>query len=38
MVNLCNGGTKDLVELFEIMHLKIWTLFPSDKQNYSELI
>ena len=27
MVNLCNGGTKDFVELWEIMHLKIWTHF-----------
>ena len=27
MVNLDNGGTKDFVELWEIMHLKIWTHF-----------
>ena len=27
MVNLGNGGTKDFVELWEIMHLKIWTHF-----------
>ena len=27
MVNLCNGGTKDFVELWEIIHLKIWTHF-----------
>ena len=25
MVNLCNSGTKDLVELWEIVHLNIWT-------------
>ena len=25
MVNLCNGGTKDFVELWEIIHLNIWT-------------
>ena len=27
MVNLGNGETKDFVELWEIMHLKIWTHF-----------
>ena len=27
MVNLCNSGTKDFVELWEIIHLKIWTHF-----------
>ena len=27
MVKLCNGGTKDFVELCEIKHLKIWTHF-----------
>ena len=27
IVNLCNGGTKDFVELWEIIHLKIWTHF-----------
>ena len=27
MVNLGNGGTKDFVELWEIMHFKIWTHF-----------
>ena len=27
MVNLCIGGTKDFAELWEIIHLKIWTLF-----------
>ena len=27
MVNLCNGGTKDFVELWEIIHLKILTHF-----------
>ena len=27
MVNLCNGETKDFVELWEIIHLKIWTHF-----------
>ena len=27
MVNLGNGGTKDFVELWEIMRLKIWTHF-----------
>ena len=27
MANLCNGGTKDFVELWEIIHLKIWTHF-----------
>ena len=26
-VNLCNGGTKDFVKLWEIIHLKIWTRF-----------
>ena len=25
MVNLCNGGTKDFLELWEIIHLNIWT-------------
>ena len=25
MVNLCNGGTKDLVALWEIIHLNIST-------------
>ena len=25
IVNLCNGGTKDFVELWEIIHLNIWT-------------
>ena len=25
MINLCNGGTNDFVELWEIMHLNIWT-------------
>ena len=25
MVNLCNDGTKDFVELWKIIHLKIWT-------------
>ena len=28
IVNLCNGGTKDFAELWEIVYLKI---FPSDK-------
>ena len=27
MVNLCNDGTKDFVELREIIHLKISTNF-----------
>ena len=27
MVNLCNGGTKDFAELWEIIQLKIWTHF-----------
>ena len=27
MINLCNGGTKDFVKLWEILHLKIWTHF-----------
>ena len=27
MVNLGNSGTKDFLELWEIMHLKIWTHF-----------
>ena len=27
MVNLGNGGTKDFVKLWEIMHFKIWTHF-----------
>ena len=27
MVNLCNAGTKDFVELWEIIHLKVWTNF-----------
>ena len=27
MVNLCNGGTKDFVELWEVIHLKLWTRF-----------
>ena len=27
MMNLGNGETKDFVELWEIMHLKIWTHF-----------
>ena len=27
MVNLGNGGTKDFVELWKIIHLKIWTHF-----------
>ena len=27
MVNLGNGETKDFVELWEVMHLKIWTHF-----------
>ena len=27
MINLCNGGTKDFVVLWEIIHLKIWTHF-----------
>ena len=27
MVNLYNGGTKDFVKLWEIIHLKIWTHF-----------
>ena len=27
MVNLCNGGTKSFAELWEIIHLKIWTNF-----------
>ena len=26
-VNLCNGGTKDFVELWEIINLKTWTRF-----------
>ena len=25
MGNLCNGGTKDFVELWEIIHVNIWT-------------
>ena len=25
MVNLSNGGTKDFVKLWEIIHLNIWT-------------
>ena len=28
MVNLCNGGTKDFVELWEIILMKIWIHFP----------
>ena len=27
MINLCNGGTKDFVELWGITHLKIWFHF-----------
>ena len=27
MVNLGNGETKDFVELWKVMHLKIWTHF-----------
>ena len=27
MVNLCNAGTKDFAELWEVIHLKIWTYF-----------
>ena len=27
IVNLCNGGSKDIAELWEIIHLKIWTHF-----------
>ena len=27
IVNLCNGGTKDFVELWEIINLKTWTRF-----------
>ena len=27
MVILCNGGTKDFVELWEVIHLKLWTHF-----------
>ena len=38
MVNLGNGETKDFVELWEIMHLKIWTHFSiRQKKLYSEL-
>ena len=37
MVNLCNVGTKDFVELWEIIHRKSQLIFPSDKQNYSKL-
>ena len=29
MVNLCNGGTKYFVELWEIIHLNIWTQLTS---------
>ena len=29
MVSLCNGGTKDFVELWEIIYLKIWTRFST---------
>ena len=25
MVNLCNGGAKEFLELWEIIHLNIWT-------------
>ena len=27
MVNLCNGGSKDFAELWEVIDLKIWTHF-----------
>ena len=27
MMNLCNGGAKDFMVLWEIIHLKIWTRF-----------
>ena len=37
MVHICNDGTKDFAEQWEIINLNIWTHFPSDKQNYSEL-
>ena len=33
MVNLCNGGTKDFVELWGIIHLKIWTHFSIRQKN-----
>ena len=32
MVNVCDAGTKDFAEFWEITHLKIRTYFPSDKQ------
>ena len=38
MVNLCNGGTKDFVELWEIIHLKISThfsIFPPLQDDHS---
>ena len=37
MVNICNGGTKDFVELWEIIIWKCELIFPSDKWNYSQL-
>ena len=37
MVRLCNGGTKDFVELWEIIIWKYELIFRSDKRNYSQL-
>ena len=37
MVSLCNGGTKDFVELWEFIIWKYELIFPSDKRNYSQL-
>ena len=33
MVNFCNGGTNDFVELWEIIHFKIWTHFSIRQTN-----
>ena len=33
MENLCNGGTKDFVELWEMIHLKISTHFSIRETN-----
>ena len=37
MINLCNDGTKDFMEIWEVIHLNLYTHFASDKQNYSKL-
>ena len=44
MVNLCNSGTKDFVELWKIIHLNIWTQLtysitvkPVQKTTYVQL-